>query len=59
MSVSSSAGQSTTSVETVMKFGTSIHVDLRMSCNDFSDALTFHLLPPSSQNLFYKQMLAC
>ncbi len=33
-----------------MKFATHIHVPLRMSCNNFGDPLTFHLLPSSGQS---------
>ncbi len=29
-----------------MKFGSDIHVPLRMNCNNFGDPSTFHLAPP-------------
>ncbi len=41
-----------------MKFGTDIiyyyyyyYVPHRMNCNDFGEPLTFHLVPPSGQNV--------
>ncbi len=34
-----------------IKFGTNIHVPLRMNSNNFGDTLTFHLAPPAGQNL--------
>ncbi len=47
-----------------MKFGTHIHVSLRINCDDYGDPLTFHLASSSGQNfslsntLVYDQMLA-
>lgn len=32
-----------------MKFGVDIHASLGMSCNQFSDLLTFNKVPPSGQ----------
>lgn len=47
MSVSSLVGQSSTSVETEMNCHEIWYQ--HSCCNDFGDALTFHVLPPSSQ----------
>ena len=33
------------------KCSTNIHVPCRMNLNDFGDPLTFHLAPPSGQNM--------
>lgn len=35
----------------VLKFGTHIQAPLRMKCSNFGDPLTFHVPPPSDQNL--------
>ncbi len=34
-----------------MPIGTDVHGVQRMDPNDFSDPLTFHLVPPAGQNL--------
>ncbi len=33
-----------------MKFGSDIHVPLRMKCNNFGDILTSHIAPSPGQN---------
>ncbi len=38
-------------LETIaMKFDTGIHAPLRTNCNNFGDALTFHLAPSLGHN---------
>ncbi len=45
-----------------MKFGTDIHVPLRMNCNNFGDLSTFYVAPLLGQNchlfnsLIYEQI---
>ncbi len=39
-----------TTTEWIAKFGTDIHVPLRMNCMNFNGPLTFHLAPSSGQN---------
>ncbi len=34
-----------------MKFDTDIHVSLRMNSNNFGAPVTFHVAPPSGQNV--------
>ncbi len=34
-----------------MKFGPNVHGALKMKCDHFGDRLTFHLAPPSGQNV--------
>ncbi len=34
-----------------MKYGSDIHVLLRMTCKNFGDPLTFHLAPSSGQHV--------